>query len=76
MGIARERDKHDGEHVTTYPHSILCYCRYSTDVWGALTTGENAKKKKLTWQVTVYVCKNKKLNPLQETPNAKVVVSC
>lgn len=71
MGIARERDKHDREHVTTYPHSILCY--YSTDV---LTTGEIAKKKKLTWQLILYVCKNKNLNPLQETPNAIDVDSC
>lgn len=71
MGIARERDKHDREHVTTYPQSILCY--YSTDVWGVLTTGEDAKKKKLTWQVTLYVCKNKKL---QETPNAIDIDSC
>lgn len=74
MGIARERDKHDRQHVTTYPHSILRY--YSTDVWGVLTTGENAKKKKLAWQVIPCVCKNKKLNPLQETPNAIDFDSC
>lgn len=58
-GNGKRLRKHDKEHVTTYPHSILWYCRYLTDVQGVLTIRETQGEKVGTAGYTVHLQKQR-----------------